>query len=245
METKTGSKRTRVQKVLLGTTVATLLACALFIIAVATNYWALVDMPGNVNITNADGTGYILAKRFGIWRICDIVVSKSESKETREECRYVGMSYPTRAEYLDNPATAEIDQSLLDYNRTATIFAVISMTLILLGHAFAVYSMRKARYMFKRLAGFLHIMSAGCILVTIEVFVTKIYYKQSRWHSEKTAGSHLSWGFSVYLAWVSFAIFVAAGLVFFICSRKKKGDDTLYGEDPAVPENEPVRLGRL
>lgn len=31
----------------------------------------------------------------------------------REECRYVGMSYPTRAEYLDNPATAEIDQSLL------------------------------------------------------------------------------------------------------------------------------------
>lgn len=56
-------------------------------------------------------------------------------------------------------------------------------------------------------------------------------------------GSHISYGFSYYLCWVSFAIFVLVGIAVFACSRKRKRDKALSLQE--ARENEPVVLGRL
>lgn len=49
--------------------------------------------------------------------------------------------------------------ALADYSRTETAFAVIALLLMLIGHVFAFYSLREPRYMFKRLAAIMHLMT--------------------------------------------------------------------------------------
>ncbi len=50
-----------------------------------------------------------------------------------------------------------------DYSRTETAFAVIGLLLMIGGHVFAWYSLREPRYMFKRLAAFMHLITGKCI----------------------------------------------------------------------------------
>ena len=59
-----------------------------------------------------------------------------------------------------------------DYSRSETAFAVISLGLMALGMIFSVYAVREPRYMFKRLAGALHIMT-GMLASPGKLFYSK------------------------------------------------------------------------
>ena len=43
-------------------------------------------------------------------------------------------------------------------------------------------------------------------------------------------GSNWYFGFSYYISWVVFTVFIAAGILFLIYSRKKKGSEALNDE---------------
>ena len=58
-----------------------------------------------------------------------------------------------------NRSQIQIWLLLTDYSRSETAFAVISLGLMALGMIFSVYAVREPRYMFKRLAAALHIMT--------------------------------------------------------------------------------------
>lgn len=137
----------------------------------------------------------------------------------------------------------EIDETILDYSRTETAFAIISLCLMLLGFVFSCYALREPRYMFKRLAALMHGMTAVCILVCAEVMVNSVYYEEQYLVSRHPPGSSYYFGWSFWLCWVVFSIFVWATLIFLFYGKKRKGDRALT-ENEAV-ENEPVHLGRI
>jgi ABC-type xylose transport system permease subunit len=138
---------------------------------------------------------------------------------------------------------AEVDDEILDFSRSETAFAMISILLAALANAFAVYSMKQFRYMFKRLAAMLYLITAFCIVVCLEVFKYSIEYEREKLPARHPKGSEISFDWSYGLCWVVFVIYIVAPIVMFITSRKRKGDKART-EGEAM-ENEPVILGRV
>jgi len=79
--------------------------------------------------------------------------------------------------------------------------------------------------------------------VTVDVFRRSTDYERAHLTLVIPPDSHVSFGFSYYLCWSSFAIFVLAGIAVFACSRKRKRDKACSAQE--ARENEPVVLGRL
>ena len=66
----------------------------------------------------------------------------------------------------------------LDYSRSETAFAIISLALMLLGAGFSLYATREPRYMFKRLAAALHFMTGTIhrsLAVTLHLMISTIH----------------------------------------------------------------------
>ena len=85
--------------------------------------------------------------------------------------------------------------------------------------------------------------SAVCILVCAEVLANSVKYEQEHLPYRIPDDSRMSYGYSLVLAWLCFAIFLIAAILFAVCSRKKKGDRA--ESEKAAMENEPVHLGRI
>lgn len=70
--------------------------------------------------------------------------------------------------YLRKPSTTVVNYLeaqlslillLLDYVRTGSAFAIISLLIMMLGHIFAFYTLRRPRYIVKRLTSLMHFMT--------------------------------------------------------------------------------------
>jgi len=85
--------------------------------------------------------------------------------------------------------------------------------------------------------------AGACCWVTVEVFRRSMDYERAHLTVIVPPGSHINFGFSYYLCWVSFATFLLVGVAVFACSRKRKRDKAHNVEE--AEENEPVVLGRL
>lgn len=108
---------------------------------------------------------------------------------------------------------------------------------MLLGQGFAFYSFKERRYMFKRLTAFLHILSAICTLISIEVMVSSVSYERAHLPARHPAEAISQFGFSFVLACTACAAFFAAGLIFLAFSGKRKSKDFTLPETQELKVN--------
>ncbi|KAI0239847.1 hypothetical protein LSAT2_009453 [Lamellibrachia satsuma] len=136
----------------------------------------------------------------------------------------------------------EVDEHIINYRRSQTAFAVIALVLMLLSHTFAIYAIREPRYMFKRLAAMMHLMTAGAVFISGEVFIQSVEYEEDYLRARYPRGASHQYGYSFAFAVITVVIYIAAGIVFFIYGRKRKGEKAVTEEEAL--ENEPVIIGR-
>ncbi|KAL5017936.1 hypothetical protein ScPMuIL_003658 [Solemya velum] len=229
------------KRILLATTVCTLIAYVLQIIAVCTNEWLISDIPGGL-FRNVTGD-YLIQIYGGLWRKCFVTMhnkpgSSSDSEDTACSAHQF---FPSDDEVLLDKT---IDHQILDYIRTGSAFGIISLVLMLIGHVFAVYTLKRPRYIIKRLTALLHIMTAVCVLVLNEVFIRTTEYSTSKLPGSRVKNAKLSYGYSFALSWLVFVVYVLAGIVFLLMSHKKKTEmaDIV---DHLAEEDEPVTIGRI
>ena len=91
--------------------------------------------------------------------------------------------------------------------------------------------------MFKRLTAFLHILSAICTLICIEVLVSSVGYERAHLPARHPAFAISHFGFSFVLACVTCAAFFAAGLIFLAFSGKRKSKDVKLPESRELEAN--------
>jgi len=227
------------KRLLVAATAGIALSFILWSVSVSTDFWFHVTSPNGepiyINRTNT----YFLRSHSGLWTICKyIFLNGTKTGEPLRTCHNHKL-FPTAEFIQKNP---EVDRTILDYTRTESAFAIITFCLLIMGFSFSIYTFKQPRYMFKRLAGGVHFISAAAILVVIEVVVNSVQYEEQFLTDRHPKGAIWSYGYSFIIAWLTFAVLLVCGATFMVCSRKRKGDRSggLQGSD-----DEPHILGRM
>ncbi|XP_034479025.1 uncharacterized protein LOC117785217 isoform X2 [Drosophila innubila] len=181
-------------------------------------------------------------------RVIMILVPPLPPKKGGQTAYYSYIPYP-RCKYIDmflNPQTLRnepgFDEELMDYIRTQASFACITLFVMSLGAVFSFYTFMNPRYMFKRLAGGIHLVAASTALVVLQVLFSSITYTKDHLFYAYPDGAELTYGYGVYLAWFTFVVNIVCGLMFLWYSGKKKGAKA--PNDEVAMADEPTIMGR-
>ncbi|XP_046402955.1 voltage-dependent calcium channel gamma-1 subunit [Ischnura elegans] len=236
------------RRVLFGVTGLAGLCIIIWIWAISSDYWFEVyseNAPEDprrreggiwVNETRR----FFLKSNSGIWRICRTTYANNamDQRAIFTRCRSHEM-FPSELRVRLDPS---LDKVILNYNRTEASFAIISLLLMFMGFFFSIYTFRNPRYMFKRLAGGLHFITAGCVFIVIEIMINSIAYEREHIQFTHPKGATYQYGYSFALAWVVVITYICGGLAFLIYSRKRKGSKA-PNEEIAMAD-EPTIIGR-
>ncbi|XP_034142352.1 uncharacterized protein LOC117592576 isoform X1 [Drosophila guanche] len=162
-----------------------------------------------------------------------------------QRCKYIDM-FPNSNTLRNEPGFDDELMvgwySLSDYIRTQASFACITLFVMSLGAVFSFYTFMNPRYMFKRLAGGIHLVAASTALVVIQVLFSSIDYTKEHLFYAYPDGAELTYGYGVYLAWFTFVDNIFCGLMFLWYSGKKKGAKA--PNDEVAMADEPTIMGR-
>ncbi|ALC40726.1 CG4984 [Drosophila busckii] len=153
-------------------------------------------------------------------------------------CKYIDM-FPNSHTLRNEPG---FDDELMDYIRTQASFACITLFVMSLGAVFSFYTFMNPRYMFKRLAGGIHLVAASTALVVLQVLFSSIDYTKDHLFYAYPDGAELTYGYGVYLAWFTFVDNIMCGVMFLWYSGKKKGAKA--PNDELAMADEPTIMGR-
>ncbi|XP_032665427.1 uncharacterized protein LOC116841507 [Odontomachus brunneus] len=233
------------RRILLGCTVMVGLSSCIWSIAIGTDHWYGVEAPTDQGLP-LGGRGKVgrrlLYKHMGLWRGCiDGLVPESNNSTNLvpyRECKNLEM-FPTEMQLkLDS----SLDATVLNYARTQVSFALISLFVMVMGFCFSIYTFRNPRYMFKRLAGGIHFITASCNMVVIQVLLSAIEYESNHVFETFPKGAVMKYDYSLILAWIVFLCNLAAGIAFMLFSRKRKRDKAPTEE--IAMADEPTIIGR-
>jgi uncharacterized membrane protein len=215
-----------------------ILASFLFLVAMSTTGWMSMAMPPG---TYRNSTHAFLQRQYaGLWKICFVEWDNSTTPILQREYCRMKKFFPSK-EVIENDA--EIDHGILDYSRSSAAFSVITLLLSAIPNFFTWYSMHEPRYMFKRVAGSLHLVTAGSIYVCIEIFKNSLEYERLHLPARYPARAVLTYGYALYMAGICIAIFIVVGITMFVLSAKRKGEKATSEKE--ATENEPVIIGRI
>ncbi|XP_017049911.1 uncharacterized protein LOC108093999 isoform X2 [Drosophila ficusphila] len=155
-----------------------------------------------------------------------------------QRCKYIDM-FPNSNTMRSEPG---FDDELLDYIRTQASFACITLFVMCLGAVFSFYTFMNPRYMFKRLAGGIHLVAASTALVVLQVLFASNEYTRDHLFYAYPDGAEQTFGYGVYLAWFTFAVNILCGVMFLWYSGKKKGAKA--ASDELAMADEPTIMGR-
>ncbi|XP_063223487.1 uncharacterized protein LOC134531648 [Bacillus rossius redtenbacheri] len=242
------------RRVLFACTCMVGLAAVLWVAAISTNYWFVVDGGAKGIYVNATRR-FFLMSHSGLWRICrksmflgvpapgrqpvdSSTVTVIGNVTLHTNCKNHEM-FPTDQKLKMDPS---LDKTILNYSRTEVSFAIISLLLMFMGLIFSVYTFRNPRYMFKRLAGGIHFLACASVLAVIEVLINSVDYERKNLPFVFPAGATHRWGYSIVLAWLVFILLLVAGAAFMLFSRKRKGSRAPTEE--IAMADEPTIIGR-
>ncbi|GFS22850.1 voltage-dependent calcium channel gamma-1 subunit [Elysia marginata] len=243
------SRSTRAMKwleprLLLITTGVTLFGALLQVVAISTDSWLVMKAGGRPSppLSNMT-TSHVAEAYMGLWRFCRVEVKTrmmldGTLEETSHESCQPHNLFPSKDEVQQS---TEYERHHLDYTRTAIAFTIIALVIMVIGHAFAFYALRRPRYIIKRLAALLHLMTAACLLVLNEVFVKTAKHEKEKMADHVPQDGRSDYGYSFVLSWLVFVIFVLAGLIFLFTSHKKKAE---YADGTEALEDEPMEIRR-
>lgn len=223
------------RRALLWATLAAMLGFFLWIICIGTEQWITVAAPESGPVYVNRTKSFFFYANMGLFRMCRTTSpAMANGKPGTEEssCAFFSV-FPSEEAIRQD---MEIDRTILEYTRSEVAFCTLSLVMLLMGIGFSVYTFKEHRYMFKRLAGGVHFISAGVMMVVMEVENNSATYEERYLSSRLPKGCRWSFGFSYYFAWITFSMYVIIGLTFMVCSRKRKG---LTGVD-----DEPQIIGR-
>ncbi|ODM92366.1 Voltage-dependent calcium channel gamma-8 subunit [Orchesella cincta] len=216
-------KRVRMEKkvMLFSSIVAFLSLFPVWIMAVFTDHWFNVRQSDealqkafNVSLSEQDVFIYSNA---GLWRMCHHFQTAGRSRQT---CSYFSI-FLGRDDSGRSPST--LNEHVIDYTRAQICFAFISVLLMVMTIVAAFYTFKNSRYVYKRLASCLYFMTTITVLAVQEVLGTSVNYADGA--KLYPQGSHVSYGFSYYLGWSVFLVYLVNGCMFLVMSRKVKYDD--------------------
>ncbi|XP_072155208.1 uncharacterized protein [Bemisia tabaci] len=129
--------------------------------------------------------------------------------------------FPTDMQLKADPS---LDRTIIsEHSNLKWIFSIVSLGIMIMGFMFSIYTFRNPRYMFKRLAGGIHFISALTVLVVIEVLISSLtHIRQSLPYAYPRQATQ-SYGYSFVLAWICFGLNIVAGIAFMWYSKKRKG----------------------
>ncbi|CAN8007923.1 unnamed protein product [Ixodes pacificus] len=220
------------RRALLWATLGVLLGIFMWTICIGSEQWVRVTAPEPGIYVNRTKT-FFVRSNMGLFRICRTTAPATANGTLGPEdvsCSFFSV-FPSEEQIRND---IEIDRTILEYTRSEVAFCTISMALLFMGLGFSVYTFKEPRYMFKRLAGGVHFLSAGVMVVIMEVETNSISYEEKYLSSRHPKGCRWSFGFSYYFSWITFCLYITAGLTFIVCSRKRKTVDDIHDDDPQM-----------
>ncbi|XP_071524044.1 transmembrane protein 114 [Panulirus ornatus] len=218
------------RRVLMAVTMFLAVGLLLWIVAISTDYWGIVDGGKGIYVTKAKR--YFLRSHSGIWKSCRTAYVNKSQAIVVDPCVYHNLF----------PKVKPVHKAFLDYQRTVAAFSIISLLIMIMGFMFSIYTFHQTRYMYKRLTACSHVIAAGCVLIVIEVATSLYHYEAVNLPTRHPPGSTWHYGFSFMLAWVTFIAEATAAIAFGVCSRKRKKDKA--PDERYAIEEEPTIIGR-
>ncbi|KAK8782517.1 hypothetical protein V5799_016129 [Amblyomma americanum] len=209
------------RRALLWATLAAMLGLFLWIICIGTEQWITVVAPDSGPVYVNRTKSFFLYANMGLFRMCRTSAPAMPNGLPGAEetsCSFFSVFPSEQAIRQD----IEIDRTILEYTRSEVAFCSLSVVMLFMGIGFSVYTFKEHRYMFKRLAGGVHFITAGVMMVVMEVENNSATYEERYLSSRLPKGCRWAFGFSYYFAWITFALYIIVGITFIVCSRKRK-----------------------
>lgn len=223
------------------------LASFLFILSFSTEFWVHVELSRPQARVDERGSYFKLGHYHGLWKICreELWPDKEtglNSTDIYYYCRAMYFSLPKEKQDLPIQIK-DMEIKMLDFRRSTIAVGFIAIILSVVANVFTWYSLNELRYMYKRLAGVLQLITGGTSWVTLEVFRQMHMYEEINMKQNVPEFSSIASGWSYNLIWFVLILYLLPGVVLLACSRKRKRGKARSCKE--ARENEPVIMGRF